>query len=365
MDNIAQEPVLYIVIGLVIITLMVLVLPFRVKKIGEHLEPFFLVMGIIAVSVSGLWSWGLVKDALKAPVIIRSLPIGIFQVVLIFGLLIHHFNKPFRNGIVNLADRLGPKIFLFLFIAILGLLSSIISVIVTAVILAEIVAVLPFSRRHKIKTIIVTCFAAGLGAVLTPVGEPLSTILVSKLTGAPYNAGFLFPVDIFGIYVIPGVIALAIFGVVYIGRDISLQTETVDSTYSETVRGVIIRAVKVFIFVAALILLGEGMKPLIVWYLDKISPWVLYWINTISAFLDNATLTAVEIGPLMTRFQILSAILGLLIAGGMLIPGNIPNIVAAERLKINMGEWARIGIPLGAVIMVIYFIALIFTHTHV
>ncbi len=365
MDNIPAQPVLYIVIGLVAITLMVLVLPFRVKRIGEHLEPFFLVMGIIAVSISGLWSWGLVKDALKAPVIIRSIPIGIFQVVLIFGLLIHHYNKPFRNSIVGLADKLGPKLFLFFFIALLGLISSIISVIVTAAILAEIVAVLPFSRRHKIKTIVVACFAVGLGAVLTPVGEPLSTILVHKLTGPPYNAGFLFPVDIFGMYVIPGVIALGIFGAVYIGRGISMEKEIVYSEYSETMRGVIIRAVKVFIFVAALILLGEGMKPLIVWYLDKISPWALYWINTVSAFLDNATLTAVEIGPLMTKFQILSAIMGLLIAGGILIPGNIPNIVAAERLKINMGEWAKIGIPLGAVIMVIYFIALIFTHTHV
>ena len=365
MDNISQEPVLYIVIGLIAITLMVLVLPFRVKKIGEHLEPFFLVMGIIAVSVSGLWSLGLVKEALKAPVMIRSLPLGIFQVVLIFGLLIYYFNKPFRNGIVSLADKLGPKLFLFLFIALLGLLSSVISVIVTAVILAEVVAVLPFSRNHKIKTVVVACFAAGLGAVLTPVGEPLSTILVNKLTGPPFNAGFFFPVDMFGMYVIPGVIALAVFGAIYIGRNISLQAEMVDARYTETLRGVIMRAVKVFIFVAALILLGEGLKPLIVWYLDKISPWALYWINTISAVLDNATLTAVEIGPLMARFQILSAILGLLIAGGMLIPGNIPNIVAAERLKISMREWAVIGVPLGAVIMVIYFIALIFTHTHV
>jgi len=39
--------------------------------------------------------------------------------------------------------------------------------------------------------------------------------------------------------------------------------------------------------------------------------------------------------------------------------------VAAERLKISMREWARIGVPLGLIIMVIYFIALIFTHTHV
>jgi predicted cation transporter len=200
---------------------------------------------------------------------------------------------------------------------------------------------------------------------VTPVGEPLSTILVNKLDGPPYNAGFFWPVDIFGIYVIPGVIALAVFGAIYVGRGISLQTETVDAKYTETARGVIIRAVKVFLFVAALILLGEGMKPLIVWYLEDISPWAFYWINLLSAFLDNATLTAVEIEAGMTEFQILSAIMGLLIAGGMLIPGNIPNIVAAERLKITMKEWAVIGVPLGLIIMVIYFIVLLFTHAHI
>jgi len=123
------------------------------------------------------------------------------------------------------------------------------------------------------------------------------------------------------------------------------------------------RAVKVYVFIAALILLGEGMKPLMIWYLDKISPWGLYWINTLSAVLDNATLTAVEIGPTMALSQIISATMALLIAGGMLIPGNIPNIVAAGRLKINMKEWARIGIPMGVVIMLTYFVALIFTQS--
>jgi predicted cation transporter len=104
------------------------------------------------------------------------------------------------------------------------------------------------------------------------------------------------------------------------------------------------------------------MKPLIVWYLDKIPAEGLYWINTISAVLDNATLTAVEIGPDMVLSQIISAIMALLIAGGMLIPGNIPNIVAAGRLKINMKEWAKIGVPIGAVIMVVYFVVLMFTQ---
>jgi predicted cation transporter len=51
--------------------------------------------------------------------------------------------------------------------------------------------------------------------------------------------------------------------------------------------------------------------------------------------------------------------MSLLIAGGMLIPGNIPNIVAAGRLKISMREWAIIGVPIGLVTMVIYFVALL------
>jgi predicted cation transporter len=362
-SHISQEPVLYIVIGLVAVALLVLVLPFRVKRIEENLEAFFLVMGIIAVSISGLWGWELVKDALKSPVMIGSLPIGIFQVVLIFGLLIYYFNKPFANSIISLAGKLGPQIFIFLFIALLGLFSSIVSVIVTACILAEVIAALPFSKSDKVKMTVVTCFAVGLGAGLTPLGEPLSTILVNKLAGPPYDAGFLFPLQKFGVYIIPGVIAIAIFGAMYIGRKVSLKSEAAVPEYSETLRGSVMRAVRVYIFIAALILLGEGMKPLMIWYLDKISPWGLYWINTLSAVLDNATLTAVEIGPTMALSQIISATMALLIAGGMLIPGNIPNIVAAGRLKINMKEWARIGVPMGVVIMVIYFIALVFTQS--
>jgi predicted cation transporter len=362
-SDISQEPVLYISIGLIAVALLVLILPFRVKRIEENLETFFLLMGAIAISVSGLWSWELVKEALKAPVMIGALPIGIFQVVLIFGLLIYYFNKPFANGIISLASKLGPQIFVFLFIALLGLLSSVVSVIVTACILAEVIAALPFSKSDKVKMTVVTCFAVGLGAGLTPLGEPLSTILVNKLAGAPYYAGFFFPLQKFGVYIIPGVIAIAIFGAIYIGRKVSLKSAAAAPEYSETLRGSLMRAVRVYVFIAALILLGEGMKPLMIWYLDKISPWGLYWFNTISAVLDNATLTAIEIVPTMVLSQIVSATMALLIAGGMLIPGNIPNIVAAGRLKINMKEWARIGVPMGMVIMAIYFIALVFTQS--
>lgn len=115
-------------------------------------------------------------------------------------------------------------------------------------------------------------------------------------------------------------------------------------------------AVKFYIFIAALVLLGEGFKPIILEYFTSIPSVVVYWINTISAVLDNATLAAAQIGPFLSEFQIKSVLMALLISGGMLIPGNIPNIVSAGKLDISSKEWAKLGVPLGLVSMIVYFI---------
>jgi len=358
-ELIPKEPVLYITAGLVIITLMVLALPFLVRIIEHNLEIFFLIMGILSVTVSGLWSSGLIIDALKAPVMIGMLPIGIFQVVLIFGILLYYFNKQFSHLVSLLIEKLRLRLFIFFFVIILGLVSSIISVIVTSVLLAEIVYVLPLDKNSRTKLVIVACFAVGLGAVLTPLGEPLSTILVQKLAGTPYNAGFLFPFEVFSVYVIPGIIVLAALAAFVIGKPGKIQPKYETEEYSENLRNVIFRSMKVYAFVVALTLLGEGLKPLVVWYIIKIPSVALYWINVLSAVLDNATLTAVEVTASMSLSQITCIIMGLLIAGGMLIPGNIPNIVAAGRLKISMKEWAVVGVPLGIVLLAGYFIALL------
>ena len=105
--------------------------------------------------------------------------------------------------------------------------------------------------------------------------------------------------------------------------------------------------------------LGTGFTPLVDKYLAFASPYALYWINIVSAILDNATLTAAEITPLMSQRTIQLALLGLLIAGGILIPGNIPNIICASKLKIQSKEWARLGVPLGLVLMVGCFLILL------
>jgi predicted cation transporter len=381
MTAIPSEPVWWMVAGLVILTLLVLILPFRFKWCERNLELFFLVVGILAVTISRQWSGDLLLRALKAPVMIGAFPVGIFQVVLVFGLLIHYFHQPFYRAINILVNKLSLRVFVFIFIVFLSLISSIVSVIVTSVVLVEIAAALPLKRKERINLVIVACFAVGLGAVLTPLGEPMSTILVQKLTGPPFYADFLWPIKHFAIYVLPATVILGLGAAIWIGikprtkfpsqivetysipealGPVSSQ-EIVAGEYSETVRTVIIRAVKVFAFVAALVFLGEGLHPLIIWFLMKVPAVGLFWINMISAVLDNATLTAVEVSVNLSLSQIISVVISLLIAGGMLIPGNIPNIVAAGRLKISMKEWAILGIPLGLVIFIIYFVILFIT----
>jgi predicted cation transporter len=363
MENISETAVSSIAIGLSIITLLVLVLPLTIKKIGENMEPFLLFMGLIAVTISGAWSWQLLHFAVIDPVATGPIPIGIFQVVLGAGLLLHFFSQRFFNGICYLTGKLGHRLFIFLLIAVLSLISGVISVILTAVLLTEVIATLPFPRRKKIEIVVAACYGVGLGAVLTPVAEPLATVMVDKLSGSPYNAGFFFPLTVLGIYVIPGIIILALASAFFIGRNLSeeagMMPITVCTEFDEPLKSVILRATRVYLFIAALTLLGEGLKPLILWYFSKVPGLIMYWLNIASAFLDNATLASIELTPTMTLPQIIGATLGLLIAGGMLIPGNIPNIVAAGRLKIGMMEWAKIGVPLGLVLMSAYFIILL------
>jgi predicted cation transporter len=375
-----DRPLLWMVAGLILVALLVLILPFKMKWCEHNLEIFFLMMGVASVTISWQWSGELVIEALKAPVLIGSLPIGIFQVVLVFGLLIYFFNRPFYRIIRSLAQKLSIRVFIFILVFVLGLISSIISVIVTSVILAEIVAALPLQKNDRIKLVVVACFSVGLGAVLTPLGEPMSTILVQRLSGAPYYAGFTWPIQHFAIFVVPACTILGVFGAFWIGRrstgavsataipvDPPVLTDTIDiagtpavqvSEYSETLKTVILRAVKVFAFVAALVLLGSGLQPLITWFLIKVPALALYWINSISAVLDNATLTAIEVSVQMELPKIIAVVMGLLIAGGMLIPGNIPNIVAAGRLKISMKEWAMRGLPIGIALLAIFFVIL-------
>jgi predicted cation transporter len=334
---------------------MVFVLPFTVKIIERNLEYFLFIMGFFAVIVAGVLS----KD-LFVGILCDKMIYFIALAVLICGVLFRILKKRMKKIIARILKNMSLKLFVSLAIIILGLLSSLITAIIASLVLVEIIEVLPLNRKDKIRVTVFACFSIGLGAVLTPIGEPLSTIVISRL-----NKDFFFLLRELSVYIIPGIFAMGIFGAISIKRDSEVD-ENLNHTTSEEaieeereeekVSTIFIRALRIFVFIFALEMLGAGFKSLINNYIFYFNSCFLYWINILSAILDNATLAAAEISPIMTVMQIKCILLGLLISGGILIPGNIPNIITATELKIKSREWAAVGVPIGLILMFIYFI---------
>jgi predicted cation transporter len=356
MVTVLGEVVTNVDIYLTVIALLVLIFPFKVKIVEQNLEVFLFIMGAAAVTVTSKWTMEVVMTAAEEPVIK-----GIVPAVLVAGFLFLYGQKAFKSFMDGLVKKMNLGVIIFVSTFVLGLICSVITAIISSLFLCEIANTLPLDRKNKINYVIIACFAIGLGAVLTPLGEPLSTIAIAKLQGAPLydggpgNAGFFYLFDQLGILIILGVLLCSIFAMYYI-KPTTGKVEQMGSTEEGSVKEVIIRTLKVYAFVAALFLLGAGMEVLIFKYFTKIPDYVLFWVNMISAILDNATLTAAEISKALTQRQINAALYGLLISGGMLIPGNIPNIISAGKLGITSSEWAKLGVPFGLVLNALYFV---------
>ncbi|RWR10057.1 DUF1646 family protein [Siminovitchia fortis] len=347
------------IIGLTIILLLVLFLPFT-KPVEKNLEIFLFIMGLLAVFVSQVWSADLLKEALVHP-------INITLAVLFAGLLFRWLQAPLEKVILGISKAMPYQLFIALFVIILGLVSSVITAIIAAIILVAVISVLQMDRKSEIRLVVLASYAIGLGAALTPIGEPLSTIVVSKL-----NEDFFYLLRLLGIYVIPGVIIFGILSALAIKpkKHDDFSAVTADNgngendqpfkvAETESYGEIIFRSFKIYLFVMALTFLGAGFQPFIERFLLDLNPLILYWINMLSAVLDNATLAAAEVSPLMQEETIRDLLLGLLISGGMLIPGNIPNIIAAGKLKITSLEYARFAFPIGLIFMVICFVIIL------
>ena len=334
------------IVGLSIILVLVLFLPFTVPLVERNLEVFLFIMGVAAVIVSGVLDKGLLLKSLEDP-------IHITIAVIVAGLIFKWLQKPFENGIKGVSRVIPLKLFMALIIIIVGLVSSVITAIIAALVLVAIASVLELDRKSEVRFVILACYSIGMGAVLTPIGEPLSTIATSKL-----DEDFFYLLRLIGPEVILGVIAFGLLTFLLINPtkdSAGLKAKQGKESYLE----ILIRGLKIYLFVMALTLLGAGFEPFIERFLLDLHPYVLYWINMISAVLDNATLAAAEISPSMDQPTIRAILLGLIISGGMLIPGNIPNIIAAGKLNIKSGEWARFGVPVGLIAMVIYFAVIV------
>lgn len=360
--------------GLFAIFLIVLLGPFLVKKIEHNLEAFLFSMGVVAVTVNSVflkasfnpgtgaeetlpgWNLHLVEKALVDP-------IEITLAVLFAGLIFHYGRGHIYALMQKILARVPLKIVVFITIIVLGLLSSVITAIIAALLLVEIISALKLNRKTMVNLTIVACFAIGLGAALTPIGEPLSTIVIRT----KMKEDFFYLAELLGMFIIPGVLVFGIIGTFFASKSEKegAKGDAVSTESHERIRDVISRAAKVYVFVMALVLLGTGFTPIIEWYITKLSGETLYWVNMVSAILDNATLAAAEVDPSMIvpgapdpAIKVKSVLMGLLVSGGMLIPGNIPNIIAANKLGITSKEWARPGVPLGLAAMLVYFIIL-------
>ncbi len=281
--------------GLLIIFILVLVLPFRIKYIECNLEIFLFLCGAAALTLSGLiiipneptgWNVRIITEALTTPLNITSIagiPVGIVQIVLLMGLVIYFFHHQIQDIFTVMVERIPLTVIVPSVIIVLGLVSSVISAILAAIILVEIVNALPIGRQSKITLAVVSCFSIGLGAGLTPLGEPLSTIVIAKLTGAPYHADFWFLFQRLGVYIIPSVLVLGFVGLVLFLRSKDNENNLECIIERESITEVLVRAGKVYLFIMALIFLGEGFKPLILEYIINIPPAGLYWVNIVSA----------------------------------------------------------------------------------
>jgi predicted cation transporter len=330
-----------IVLG--ILLLAVLLGPLLIKPVERNIEIFFLIVGTFASAVTGQWG----KPLLQAAV---TEPLALTIAVLIFGVIARLLRPALDRSLQRLVKAIAPRWVYFGLIVALGLLAGVITAVIAALILVEAIALLKLDRDDEITVVVLACFAIGLGAALTPAGGPLSALAIAALkTDFWYLARLLGALIIAGITIVAGI---SFF--VPAKHGASLKADAQVESWSE----IVIRALMVYLFVAGLIGLSWALRPIADQYVSRLPQWLLYWLNAISAIVDNATLTAVEIGPSLKPSQQRGVLMALLISGGMLVPGNIPNIIAAGRLKISSREWARIGLAVGLPLMVLCFAVL-------
>ena len=171
--------------------------PVLVKPVEENIEIFFLLAGSLASAFTGQWSRELLRTALIEPI-----PLTI--AVLLFGAVARLMRPALDRGVLRLVDVIAPKWIYFGLIVALGLLSSVITAVIAALILVEAIALLKLDRSSEIAAVVLACFAIGLGAALTPIGEPLGTIAMAAL-----KADFWYLMRLLGPMIVAGIVIVS------------------------------------------------------------------------------------------------------------------------------------------------------------
>ncbi len=331
--------------GLTFALVAILIGPIFIRPIERNIELFFLSLGALTTLLTGQFGWPMLRAA-------ATEPLALTAAVLLFG-VVGKLARPFFDDTVQAMNSALPARLLYLIlIAAFGLLSTVITAVVAALLVVEAMIMLRVDRESEVAVVVLSCFAIGLGSGLTPTGGPLAAIAISAI-----GADFFYLVRLLWPFVLSGILIVSILGMFV--TPVSAKSMHIPRT-EEQWSDIVLRSVRLYIFVAGLVGISWGLRPLVIAYVDRAPQALLFWLNSISAVVDNSALTAAEMSPALGLAQQRAALMGLLISGGMLIPGNIPNIVAANRLAISSREWARVGLVTGLPLMVLCFAVLCF-----
>lgn len=328
-----------------LVIVAVLLGPVLIKPIEREVEFFFLVIGLITAALMGQFNMALVRGALLDPLPFTA-------AVLFFGAAFRLFADHLDRLLGRIVRVTDPRILCFCLSLVLASLAPLVTPVVSALVFVEAISLLGYDRSVEVAATVLACFAIGIGAGLTPLGMPAIAVVLRSL-----NADFWYLINLLGWFVVVGV-AIASVPILFLpfASGEPMQTVRPKDSWMTVLAA---RPGRVYVFIAGLVALSDGLRPVVNAYVHRIPESLLFWMNTLSAVLDNSTLAAVEISPSLNMSQQRAALLSLLISGGMLITGNIPNVVAASRLRITSREWARIGVVVGVVLLILCFAALI------
>ena len=335
-------------LGIVVANL--LVWPLASRWVESHLEIFLLMVGAAAVTISGGWSVDFIYETLQYPV-------NVAFIVLVVSVIFNNYSRYIFRVLFAFFRKLEPQYSFALLVFLLGITSSLVSVTVAALVLAEVLKVVNLERLSTVRITVFACYAIGLGAVLTPLAEPLGLIINNALTGAPHFADFFFLMRHFFVWIAPAILLLSAaagYSARHAGTTMQMHIREDKETYGSMLR----RTWHIYMFVAALNLISAGLRPLAQSTITHLGGKILFLANAVSVIIDNATLAAIEIVPTISMNDLIYMVIGLAAFGSMLVQGNLPNIVAAEKLGIKSREWASVAVPTGLVLMGAYFIIL-------
>ncbi len=190
-------------VSALVILLLLLFGPLAITSIEHNIELYCLGLGILATYLGTGFSQELVNEAMHEPV---AISIAVIVAALLFGWSESWLERIFGR----LRGRVSRPLLSASAVFVIAAISSVITAIVAALVLVQVIAMLHFKREMSVRVTIAGCFAIGMGAALTPLGEPLSTLAARAL-----HLGFFGLFTLLAPWVIPGVVASSIVAGVF------------------------------------------------------------------------------------------------------------------------------------------------------